>query len=199
MLENILGNKTVWKILRLMAEAPGRPVSQREIRGLLRLGFSNMQGTLNQLIYSSVLSTKKQGKTTYYCLNLTNELTQEIIRLVDLERKKLNNLQPSKSAVLAEFERKVLEKIKSVKKIILFGSVAKRISTQDSDIDICILTEGKLSVKEKLKLTRISSEFEKKAKFQIFDFEEKEFDKMLKQKAALAVEIARDGISLKLD
>src|SRR3989338_7329960 len=141
MLENILGNKTVWKILRLMAEAPGRPVSQREIRGLLRLGFSNMQGTLNQLIYSSVLGTKKQGKTTYYCLNLTNELAQEIIRLVDLERKKLNNLQPSKSAVLAEFERKVLEKIKSVKKIILFGSVAKRISTQDSDIDICILTE----------------------------------------------------------
>lgn len=199
MLENILGNKTGWKILRLMVEAPGRPISQKEIRNLIKLGFSNLQDSLNKLVYSDIVNKKKQGRITYYYLNLTNNLTQEIINLIDLERKKLNNLQPSKSAILAEFERKLIDEIGGIKKVILFGSVAKRISIKGSDIDVCILTEDKLSKKEKLRLTKIITHFENKGnKFQIFDFTEKEFEKMLREKAELAIEIARDGINLNL-
>ena len=199
MLESILGNKTVWKILRLMVEAPGRPISQKEIKSLLRLGFSNLQDSLNKLRYSKIVNVKKQGRTTYYYLNLTNDSTQKIMELVNLERKKLNNLQPSKSAILAELERKVIDKIEGVRRVLLFGSVAKRISVKGSDIDVCILTEHKLTTKERLRLTKIAAYFEKKDnKFQIFNFTEKEFQRMLKEKAPLAVEIARDGISLNL-
>lgn len=199
MLENILGNKTTWKILRLMVEAPGRPISQKEIRKLVKLGFSNLQESLYKMIYSDIINIKKQGRTSYYYLNLTNDLTKKIIELINLERRKLNNLQPSKSAILAELERKLIDEIKGIKKIILFGSVAKRISIKGSDIDICILTEHKLSAKEKLRLTKIATYFENKGnKLQIFDFTEKEFEKMLKEKTSLAVEIARDGIALNL-
>lgn len=199
MLENILGNKTAWKILRLIAESPGRPVSQKEIRNLVRLGFSNLQDSLNKMAYSNIVNIKKQGKTAYYYLDLTNDLTQKIMELMNLERKRLNNLQPSKAAILAELERKLLVKIKGIKKVLLFGSVAKRINIEGSDIDICILTESKLTAAEKLRVAKIITQFEKKGvKFQIFDFAEKEFEKMLREKAPLAVEIARDGISLSL-
>lgn len=199
MLEIVLGNKTVWKVLRLMNESPGRPVSLEEIRGKIRLGFSNLRDSLHKMVYVEILMTKKVGRTRHYYLNEGSRLTKNILALLDLEREHTRHVKPSKMAVLAEFERRVIESVECIKKIILFGSVAKKIETKTSDMDICLITERKLDQRDKLKITRITSDFEKKGcKFQVFDFVEHEFKKMLKEKSKLAVEIERDGIDLTL-
>jgi len=187
MYENFLGNKTAWKILRILSESPGRGTSRAEIRELARAGNFALSKALKELIRYGILLKKKIGKKEIYWLNSANTVVQEILKLFEIERTRLKNLQPSKVIFLA----KILDKINSIlspESIILFGSHAKGTATEESDFDLCVIVKKKKG--QRLALASLPENV------QIHLFEEKEFEELKQRKDTLVEEILRDGIKL---
>jgi len=95
------------------------------------------------------------------------------LQLFEIERIKFKNLDPSKIIFLA----KVVERIFEIKplKIILFGSHAKGIASEESDFDLCVIVK-KRNLKEEAKLSGLPE------KMQLHIFSEEEFEKLKKEK-----------------
>jgi predicted nucleotidyltransferase len=187
MYENFLGNKTAWKILRILTEAPGRGTERKEIKEITRAGNFALSNSLKELERYNILLKKKVGKKEIYWLNSANPIVQELIKLFELERVKLKNLQPSKTIFLA----KIIDKISKFnpKSVSLFGSHAKGTATEESDFDLCVIVKG--NKKDCLrKLSKLPENVE------VHLFEEKEFEDLRKKKDPLVEEIIRDGIQL---
>lgn len=197
LLDICLGSKAIWRILAVLSELPGRGVTREELRKFTRLGSKSLTDSLKTLKAFGVIKAEKQGKMTYYKLSLANRFTMQIIELCNLEKEKLNNLNFEISIILREFVRMCLEVIIPAK-IILFGSSVKTRHREDSDIDICIVTEEKTNVDDDLMLQHAADRIEKRFKrsIQIHLFSEQEFEKLKKSKSLLADEITRDGITI---
>ncbi len=193
MIELLLGNKTAWKILRLLAGAKGKSVSKQEIRKILGIGKKTSEEITERLTKCGVIEKKKIGKTNFYKFNLANEFSQKIISLLEYEKHALYNLPESIISRVNDFIIKFFEILKP-EKIILFGSYAKHVFAKGSDIDLAIITEKKIELKQKLQINKIIQKFENKGfKFQLHYFEKKEFDKLAKSEG-IAKEIVKDGI-----
>ena len=104
-----MGNKTAWKILRLLAEAPGRNVTRDEIRKLSRAGNFALSKALEMLVYSKILNYKKQGKRHYYSINMTNESAKLLIEILKKEKADFKGLSSSKITYLADVVKKIIE------------------------------------------------------------------------------------------
>ena len=187
MIENFLGNKTAWKILRVMSEAPGKGITRREIREITRAGNFALSNSLKELERYRIILKKKEGRREIFWLNSANPLVQHILNIFEWERTKLKNLQPSKVIFLA----KIVEEVSKInpKSIILFGSHAKGIATEESDYDLCVIVPKKYR-KNIMKICKLPENV------QIHLFEEKEFERLKKEKDPLVEEIIRDGIEL---
>jgi predicted nucleotidyltransferase len=188
MYENFLGNKTAWKILRVLSEAPGRGTTRSEIKEITKAGNFALSESLKSLVTYKILLKKKLGKKEIYWLNTANPVVQEIIKLFEMERTELKNLQPSKVIFLAKILDVIVEKI-SPESVILFGSHAKGTATEESDFDLCVIVRKK----EKMQRIVLASLPEN---VQIHIFEKKEFEKLKRKKDPLIEEILRDGIKL---
>jgi predicted nucleotidyltransferase len=187
MYENFLGNKTAWKILRVLAEAPGKGVSTSEIKSITKAGNFALSQALEQLEKYKILMSKKVGKKKVYWINLANEISKLLLQFFEIERVKFKNLHPSKIIFLAKTVEEV-SKIKPIK-MILFGSHAKGIAREDSDFDICVIVKQR-NLKEEAKLSRLPE------KVQLHFFSEKEFDELRKKRDKLVEDILKDGIEL---
>jgi predicted nucleotidyltransferase len=187
MYENFLGNKTAWKILRILAEAPGRGTTRKEIKEITRAGNFALSNSLRELERHNILLKKKIGKKEIYWLNSANLIAQKIMELFEMERIKLKNLQPSKTIFLA----KVVDEIDKFnpKSVILFGSYAKGIATEESDFDLCVIVE-KNKKDYLIKLSKLPENV------QVHIFEEGEFEELKKKRDTLVEEIIRDGIQI---
>jgi len=194
-LDICLGSKAIWRILIVLSDLPGRGITREEIRKFTKLGSKSLTDSLKTLKEFDIIKAAKEGKITYYKLNLANKFTIQIIELCRLEKEKLNNLNFEVSIILREFTRMCLDIIKP-KKIILFGSFVKTRYRKDSDIDVCVITKEKIKVNDDLMLEHISEKIEKRFKrnIQLHLFSEQEFEKLKKSKHLLISEITRDGV-----
>ena len=188
MYENFLGNKTAWKILRVLSEAPGRGTTRSEIKYITKAGNFALSQALKSLVKYQILLKKKLGKKEIYWLNVANPVVQEIIKLFEIERLELKNLQPSKIIFLAKVLDVIVENL-SPESVILFGSHAKGTATEESDFDLCVIVKEKRA-KQKVYLTSLPENV------QVHIFEKKEFEELRKKKDTLVEEILRDGIKL---
>lgn len=195
LLDICLGSKAIWRILLVLSDLPGRGVTREEIRKFTKLGSKSLTDSLKNLKEFDITKAAKEGKITYYKLNLASKFTAQIIELCRLEKEKLNNLNFEIGIILREFTRMCLDVIEP-KKIILFGSSVKTRHRKDSDIDICIITEKKIKVENDLRLEHAAEKIENRFKrnIQMHIFTEQEFEKLKTSKNLLASEIARDGI-----
>jgi predicted nucleotidyltransferase/DNA-binding HxlR family transcriptional regulator len=187
MYENFLGNKTAWKILRVLSEAPGKGISSSEIKSITKAGNFALSQTLERLEKYKILMSKKIGKKKVYWINVANEISKILLQLFELERTKFKSLQPSKIIFLA----KIVEEISRInpERIILFGSHAKGIATGESDFDVCVVVKER-NLKEEAKLSKLSE------KVQLHFFSKKEFEELRKKKDKLIEDILKDGIEL---
>lgn len=188
MFENYLGNKTAWKILRVLAEAPGRGVTREEIRKLTKAGNFALSNSLEELIAFDIVDVKKSGKY-YYWINPGNEFAHLLIRMLDTEKKKMKGIYPSKRIFLAKITEIILKHTKP-KKIILFGSQAKGTYTGESDYDVCLIFE-KLKAGDKIVLAGKLPDI-----IQVHYFSESDFENLRKSGDALVEEVIRDGIEI---
>lgn len=196
LLDICLGSKAIWRTLIVLSDLPGRGITREEIKKFTKLGSKSLTNSLKTLKEFDIIKARKEGKRTYYKLNLANKFTAQIIELCRLEKEKLNNLNIEISIILREFIRMCLDVIEP-KKIILFGSAVKTRYREDSDIDLCIITERKIKVEDDLMLTHFTEIIEKRFKKEIQPhyYTENEFE-VLKRKDKLVQEIVRDGIEL---
>jgi len=143
-----------------------------------------------------IIRTKKIGKTNYYSLNMASPFTNQIIRIITLEKKELNNIELPTMNIIREFVHQITTtSLENTKKIILFGSHAKRTHNENSDIDIAIIMKEK-NINDELLITEAISRLKKRfgKEIQPHYFTEKEFKEQRKNK--LITEIIKDGIIL---
>ena len=187
MYENFLGNKTAWKILRVLSEAPGKGVSISEIKNITKAGNFALSQALEQLEGYKILMSKRVGKKKVYWINTANEISKILLQLFEIERIRFKNLQPSKIIFLA----KIVDEISKINpmKIILFGSHVKGTASEESDFDVCVIVKER-NLKEEAKLSKLPE------KVQLHFFSEEEFEELKKKKDKLVEDILKDGIEI---
>lgn len=196
LLDICLGTKTAWKILFVLAEAPGKAISRKEIQGLTKLGNKVLTRFLLVLEKFDIIAANKIGKRYYYKLNLSNPFVEQILELIRLEKKKLNNPDFIILNILREFIYELTNiNLANLKEVILFGSYAKRVYHKESDIDVAVILEEK-NVNDELLITDFIDKLKKRfgKEIQPHYYTEKEFKNLKKDR--LVQEIVRDGIKL---
>lgn len=195
LLDICLGTRTSWKILFVLSEAPGKGVSRTEIRRLTRLGNKVITKFTSLLEQGELISSSKVGKTRYYKLNLSNPFTIQVLEMIRLEKKNLNNPDFEALNIVREFTYELTNLAQdNLRRVILFGSYAKGTQTDNSDLDIAIIVNQRNSDSEILitdAISRISKRFNKE--IQPHYFSSGEFEKS-KNKNKLVHEILKDGI-----
>ena len=191
MMEILLGNKTAWKILRLMNENRGRGTTKGEMRQILDLGSFALEVVVERLVISKILTQSRIGRTSYYKINLSSDLTGHILELLDYERQRLNSLSPSLVSKIDDFLVRLLEVMKP-SRVVLFGSYAKYTHDSASDIDLAIITEEEIPIKERLEVNRLVSK--SRLKLQLHYFTSAQFSSLLKKREKIAIDIAKDGL-----
>ncbi len=197
LLDICLGTRTAWKVLLVLAEAPGKAVSRKEIQRLTKLGNKVLTKFLLLLEKFDVIIVSKTGRAYNYKLNMANPFTEQLLGIILLEKKKLNNPDFIILNILREFIYELTNiNLDNLKEVILFGSYAKRTYNEKSDIDVAMVLKEK-NVNEELLITetidKLAKRFEKE--IQPHYYTEKEFEN-LKKKDKLVQEILRDGIRL---
>lgn len=195
LLDVCLGTRSAWKILFVLAEAPGKGISRKNIKELTKLGNKVIIKFLLVLEKFNLILIDKIGKTHYYKLNLSSQFAEQILKLIKSEKSMLNNPDFEVLNITREFMYELTNiNLQNLKEIILFGSYAKRTYHKESDIDIAIILNEK-NVNEELLITDVISRIKKRfgKEIQLHYFTEKEFKE---KKTKLIEEILRDGIWL---
>lgn len=195
LLDVCLGTRSVWKILFVLSEAPGKAVSRKEIKNLTKLGNKVIVKFLDVLMMYELVTTKKIGKTTYYTLNLSHTFAHPLLTMIQQEKKELNNINFKILNVIREFVYELTNvSITNIQKVILFGSHAKRTATESSDIDIALVVVVR-NPSDELLISEICEKLKKRFKKEIQPhyFTLKEFGDIRKK---IIFEIQKDGVVL---
>ena len=132
---------TSLRVLRLLSADPMTQYHQREVARRTGVSVGAANQILRSFAASELLSKDKRGKMLFYKANIENPIVRQfkiLFTVVDL------------GALVKQL--KLL-----TDRIILFGSCAEGTDVKESDIDLFILTNGKLEVSRKIgrfKLTR---------------------------------------------
>jgi predicted nucleotidyltransferase len=195
LLDICLGTKSAWRILSVLAEAPGKAVERKEIQKLTKMGNKMLSKFLIILEKFDIILASKIGKKGVYKLNLSSPFTTQIIELIKTEKKELNSPDFSIMAILREFIYELTNlNIEEIQKIILFGSYAKRTYHEQSDIDVAIVLKEK-DIDIELLITNITANIKNRFKKEIQPhyFTEQEFKNTGNK---IVEEIRKDGIKL---
>lgn len=190
----VLGSKAVWRILSVLAEAPGEGVTKEEIKKITKLGGNSIFNSIQILLKNNMIASAKYGKKTFYRMNMNNKYSHLASEIIHNERADNNNINQRIITILREYTRQVIDSIE-IKAIYVFGSIVKSSYRENSDIDIAIITEEDISVKERILLEKIGEKIEKRfgREIQPHFFTDTEFRK---SEGGVIEQIKRDGIKL---
>jgi len=144
-----------------------------------------------------LLQTSKTGRKHFYRLNMQNPFMKAIIELIDVEHRQLNAVYFAHLLILREFVYELTNfDFENIRRIILFGSVAKHTARVDSDIDLAIITKEKTLPHEQLLHTDLADRLKNRFgnEIQIHYFTETEFEKLRKTGNKVVNEITLDGL-----
>ncbi len=136
------------KIVDLLSRYPGKKFTMNEIAEELGEHYSFAYRIINRLHEQKVIKKEKVGKSHLCTLNLKNEKTVALIKLSEIERRE-EFLERNKQLklILKDFINAVSDK-GDINSVLLFGSYAKNIQSETSDIDILILTKSDLELEK---------------------------------------------------
>jgi len=132
-LDQILGQQSKVRILRLLSSKPGQ-FTIREISRRIDLTVPNISRALKELEEQAIVISQKAGRAILYTLNQNHYLVSNII---------LPMFEKESEAVksLTEFLKKNLNG--KVISVILFGSIAKKEEKAISDIDMLFVIDNR--------------------------------------------------------
>lgn len=165
---------TTLKVLEFFLANSRTEFHEREIIRNVEISKGSANKILRRLAELTLLIRTKKGRMAFYRLNAGNPLVKQL--------KILSNVWALKGFVAENEDR--------TKKIILFGSGAEGTDVSESDIDIFILTDEKMSLKESV--SRFNRKSARKISPIILDVEE--FVKMKREDKPLFERIDRGVI-----
>ena len=134
-LEEIFSSKVKIAVMKLMCLNPEKKYSGREMARLLNMSASRVSEVLELFRKNAVVNRERVGRASQWELNKESVLANEVSSLINLERKIYKEL---KSRI---YETLIREK--SILKVVLYGSVARKREKPESDIDVFILVKTK--------------------------------------------------------
>ena len=135
MISNILNNKTVWKVLAMTSYSPGAGFTRKEIQSILKLNNQSADRTIKKLLFNKIF--KKEGRILK--LNLNNHETENLMTIMEWDKRKLNHPSLELFLILTEFTRLIQNP--HIDSVYLFGSHAKKTANIHSDIDIAVFSD----------------------------------------------------------
>ena len=144
-----LFDKNIAKILLLFSISPGSKYYRNEIKEKTGMNNVPLDNSLAELLALEIL--RLEGRM--YSLNIENRLVMQII---EDAKKKLGGLPLKVQIEIVDFISDV-SKIGVVNKVILFGSYAKLVYSDKSDMDIALVLEDiKNMVQFEKKIERVA-------------------------------------------
>jgi predicted nucleotidyltransferase len=189
-------------VLKTMSKDLNKWYYTRELAKLSKVSLGTVSSEFSKLVKKGLVEQKIEGQEKYYKLNLANPRTRKLCELFEID--KLEGLFKENRRlawILEDFVKKVFEFVPEAQSIILFGSAARGQVTQRSDIDILVLTSD--SQEEQFKrlmdsIDRLAGEISGRhpAKLAPIVMMMRDFEKSIKDKKRLAVDILEDGVVL---
>jgi predicted nucleotidyltransferase len=140
------------KIIDLLAKNVERKFTINEIAKNLGEFYSFVHRIVNRLTKDGVIIKNKVGKSYICSLNLENEKTLTLLQLAEIEKvKQFYVVNKGLKLILEDFVELIKSELKNRAVVVLFGSYAKGTATKESDIDILLISGGKIDVE---KITR---------------------------------------------
>jgi|SRR3989338_316216 len=167
------------KLMALYLEDYRKQLYLREISRLANLPLKTTQNLLAELLKDKILKSIVRGKNKYFELNLASMETKLLLLQSEIWR---TGLFLEKYPLFKTF----LKEIKTNNLIVVFGSFAKFKADKDSDLDILVVSKDKYKMPYHLLPYKMH---------QII-LSEKNFKKVVENKEALSIEIARNHIIL---
>lgn len=180
---SLIFNLNCFKIVSLYSLSPGSRFNRTEIKNRVKLHNVPLDLALLGLRKSGVLVRERN----YYSLNFENEYTQKILEICRKQYQQLRELPLNVFYLLVD----LLEILSSLKgEVFLFGSYAKLIYKENSDVDLALI-----GFDRKVPLFRLSK-LEKTylKKIEVHYFEKKGFYK--NKSDPLVRNILKDGMRL---
>lgn len=132
MKENTLYATNRQKVLSFLLDHPDKVFYDREISRLSGVSRAGTNFALRDIYKEGLIKREKRGRMYFYSIDIANPLIKQLKITQNITR--LSNL---------------LEKLKPFSlKVILYGSAAKGTNTQESDLDLFILTREKNEIKK---------------------------------------------------
>ncbi len=134
-LEEMFSSKVKIAVMKLMCFNPERKYSGREMARLLNQSASRVLEVLELFRKNAVVSREMVGRASQWGLNKESIVVEEVSSLINVEGK-----------IYMELKSKIYETLgreKSIQKVVLYGSVARKREKPESDIDVFILVTTK--------------------------------------------------------
>jgi predicted nucleotidyltransferase len=130
---------TLLRVLYVFHEKPMQELHEREVVRRAGISKGSANTILRKLSEINVLERDKRGRMVFYSLNMKNAVTRQFKVLFNVYS--LNEL--------------VNEIKQYCKRIILFGSCSEGTDTEESDVDLFILTNEKSKVNSKVTYQKV--------------------------------------------
>jgi len=126
-------------ILKYFATHSGTTLYESEIAKNTKVSIGSANQSLKELLKKEMVSLEKKGNMNFYSLNLDNPLVRQF----------------KVTQTIAELNGLITKLKPLTKSVILFGSCAEGIDTQNSDIDLAIVSQEEEDVRKLIKKQKI--------------------------------------------
>ena len=131
-------------ILKFFATHSGATLYESEIAKSIQISVGSANQSLKELSKKEMVSLEKRGNMNFYSLNLDNPLVRQF--KITQTISELNGL---------------INKLKPIsKRVILFGSCAEGLDTENSDIDMAIVSQEEQEARKLIKQQKTTREIQ---------------------------------------
>ncbi len=133
--QEMFSSKVKIAVMKLMCLNPERKYSGREMARLLSISASRVSEVLELFRKNAVVNRETVGRASQWGLNKESVVVEEVASLINVERK-----------IYMELKSRIYETLireKNILKVVLYGSVARKMEKPESDIDVFILVTTK--------------------------------------------------------
>lgn len=178
-------HKNTSKVLTLFSISPGSKFTRNEIKEKTLLHNIPLDHAINLLLNNKILIKEKR----LLGLNFENSNVKAIVDLMHREYIRLKEIPLKIYYLLMDISSELSEK-SSIKNIYLFGSYAKLIHTEKSDVDLAIVSKKGDNIAKEIKkiIAKIEKKYNKAIEIHFFD------ENDMKQKDKLINEILRNSV-----
>ena len=176
-ISKIFKSKTRKELFRLYFTNPDQEYYLRELERILRTPVSMIRKELTRLEEDGVFLSRRMGNLTYYLLNQSYPLFDELKSIV------------FKTIGIQGLMREILGKMKGNEVAFIYGSFAKHEETGRSDIDLLII--GKIDENRFLReINKLEKVLKREINYSIFQRDE--FKKKMKEKDPFITDLLKN-------